>query len=289
MPAQFHELEATDLLDWRQFMIAIRRLADSFNYGTDRSPFLGSGVEYVQSRHYQYGDPVRSIDWRVTARTGRVHVKEFETPKQMPCYILFDSSASMVASSVPRSKYATALHIAGGLALACLDRVSPVGLVTVGSDERLFKPSLSKDQVLQWLHYLRRYRPTQVTEIATRVNQLSARLTSRHLLIVLTDMHEPTALQSLKRAAQHHEVVVLQLRDPGEEQFRGTGFFEAREPETGRTFVTHGMKEWTDQETIDSELKRGQIDHLLIPIEQPFAHQLRWFFKSRGLPGSKGR
>ncbi|MDB4460087.1 DUF58 domain-containing protein, partial [bacterium] len=81
-------LDYVDPMDWRQFLIVVNKLADNFNYGTDKSPFLGSGVEYVQSRQYQYGDPVRSIDWRVTARTGKVFVKEFESPKQMPCYLM---------------------------------------------------------------------------------------------------------------------------------------------------------------------------------------------------------
>ena len=127
------ELDAIEPLDWRQFMIALRKLADSFNYGTDRSPFLGSGVEYVQSRRYQYGDPIRAIDWRVTARTGKVFVKEYETPKQMPCFILFDTSASMVVSSGQRSKYATALHIAGGLGLGVSGSGQPRW---VGDDRR---------------------------------------------------------------------------------------------------------------------------------------------------------
>ena len=81
-----YQLDSIDTLDSRQFYVAIKKLADSFSYGTDRSPFVGSGVEYVQSRQYQYGDPIRAIDWRVTARTGRVFIKEFETPKRMPCY-----------------------------------------------------------------------------------------------------------------------------------------------------------------------------------------------------------
>ncbi|MFK7767283.1 MAG: DUF58 domain-containing protein [Mariniblastus sp.] len=283
------QLEYIDPLDWRQFIIAINKLADSFNYGTDKSPFLGSGVEYVQSRRYQYGDPIRSIDWRVTARTGKVFVKEFETPKQMPCYLLMDTSASMIVSSQKRSKYAVGLHIAGGLAFAALDRVSPVGLITTGSDEYRVEPSLSKDQVMQWLHQLRRYSMHQQTILGRRLNELCARLKNRALIIVISDLHEPDAIGALKLAAQLHDVVAIQLRDPGERQINGTGYFRAREPETGREFVTHGRREWHDYDLVAQEMKRCQIDHLLLDTDVPFAHKIRWFFKARGILGNGAR
>src|SRR5690242_16181865 len=82
------EPELTD----RQFELVIRRLADDLRYGQDASRYLGSGVDYVQSRPFVDGDPVKQIDWPVTARAGRLYVKQYESPKTTPVYLLIDTS-----------------------------------------------------------------------------------------------------------------------------------------------------------------------------------------------------
>jgi uncharacterized protein (DUF58 family) len=278
-------LDSIDTMSARQFFIAVRRLADSLHYGTDSSPFLGSGIEFVQSRKYLPGDPVRTIDWRVTARTGTYYVKEFEAPKALPCYLFLDTSASMTISSTAKSKYALAVHVAGGLAFACLDRISPVGLVGVGQRELRIEPSLSRDRILQWLHKLRHFRFDEPTTLGQRLAELDPRLASRALVIVLSDLHDPKALPALRRMAQRHDVVVLQFRDPAEVHVRGAGFLRAQEAETGRGFLTLGRRHSGRQVEIDRELKRSGIDHLIIDSQQPFADRLRHFFRTRNLLG----
>ncbi|HEY1191080.1 MAG TPA: DUF58 domain-containing protein [Gemmata sp.] len=281
-------LDTADHLNARQFLIAVKKLADALSYGTDHSPFLGSGIEYAQSRQYQPGDPVRAIDWRITARTGKVFVKEYEAPKQLPCYLLLDTSASMTVSSVKKSKYAIAVHIAGGLAFACLDRISPVGVLGVGGRDFRLEPSLSRASVLQWLHEFRRFRYDEPTKLGRRVAELAPTLTNRCLIVVLSDLHDPGAVPALKLLAQRHDVAVIQLQDPAELGVAGTGFLRAGEAETGRVFVTRGAQQWVSAEAPARQLKRAGVDHLLVRTDRPFVADLRNFLKGRNVLG-RGR
>jgi uncharacterized protein (DUF58 family) len=282
LPSGIQQLESCDPLETRQFVVAVRRLADTLSYGTDHSPFRGSGHEYVQSRIYQPGDPVKSIDWRVTARTGKAHVKEYEAPKRMPVYLFIDTSASMTVSSTVLSKYAWAVQIAGGLAFACLDRVSPVGVVGVGERPLRLTPSLSRVQVMEWLHRLRHYRLDESTTLATRVSEISGLLAQRAMLIILSDLHDPAAPAALRLAGQRHEVMALQLRDPAEDGLAGTGFFHAREAETGTAFLSRGKSLPAAETHLAGELRRGGVDHLVLRTDRPMAAPLREFMRSRG-------
>lgn len=278
-------LESRATLNGRQFKIAVRRLADALNYGTDHSPFRGSGIEFVQSRQYVAGDPVRSIDWRVTARTGRIFIKEYEAPKRMPVYLLIDTSASMMIGSQKRTKYADAVFIAGGLALACLDRISPVGVLGVGEKSLHIRPSLSKVQIMQWLHKLRTFRYDEQTTLTERLRQLVPSVKVRSLFIVLSDLHDTDAVAQIKRAGQQHDVCVVQLRDPADDGLRGVGVIRGREAESGKSFVSHGRALWLNQTSIEAELKRAGIDHLPVTAGEPYAHALRQFFQHRDVLG----
>jgi uncharacterized protein (DUF58 family) len=269
-----------DPLDARQFEVAVRRLANALTYGQESSPFLGAGIEYVQSRLYQAGDPVKFIDWRITGRTGRYHVKEYEAPKQMPVYLLVDTSASMCVTSQPLSKYAWAVQLAGGIALAAVEHMNPVGLMAVGQRELHHTPSLSRGTILQWLHQLRHYRFNETTSLGKRVRELIPRVEQRCLFIVVSDLHDTDAIPAIKLMAHDHDCAVIHLQDPAEQGRLRGGIIRAVEAETGREFTSHGHNTFlTDEDT--HTLARAGVDYLKLMTDAPIVPRLRHFLKER--------
>ena len=269
-----------DPLDARQFEIAVRRLANALTYGQESSPFLGAGIEYVQSRLYQHGDPVKFIDWRITGRTGRFHVKEYEAPKQMPVYLLVDTSASMCVSSRPVSKYAWAVRLAGGIALAAVEHMNPVGIMGVGGRELHHTPSLSRGSILQWLHQLRRVRFSEGTSLGRKVRELIPRVEQRCLFVVISDLHDPDAVPALKLMAQDHDCAVIHLEDPAERGGLRAGVIRGVEAETGTAFTAHGRTRFLNPDEIHA-LARAGVDYLKLGTDEPVLPRLRHFLKNR--------
>jgi uncharacterized protein (DUF58 family) len=280
---------AHDRLDERQFQLAVRRLANSLSFGSDNSPFLGAGIEFAQSRPYQFGDPIKFMDWRVTARTGRLHIKEYEAPRRMPFYILMDTSASMCVSSLPMSKYAWAVQIAAGTALAAQERMSPVGILGCGERELHVRPTLSRNMVYQWSHHLRTHDFLETTTLGKSVRELAPTLESRCVLMVISDLHDEDAIAALQLVAQEHECVVLQLQDPAELGRVGGGIFRAREAESNTGFVAHGRRKWMDQDARARQLQQAQIDHLILRTDEDFLPKLHRFLKQRDCFGKESR
>lgn len=272
-------------LTGREFELAVRRLADSLSPGQDLSGFLGQGVDYAQSRLFADGDPVRSIDWRVTARSGKTYVKEYEALQRLPVQLLVDTSSSMRTASVAPGKYELAVRLAGGLALAALKRASPVGVLGCGEMSLRMPLSSSRGQVFVWLHQLRHAAGSgasgERTMLARRVTELRSLLTSRCLVMVISDLHDPDAVSAIKRLAVIHDCVVIQPQDPAEIAVRGAGFMRLAESETGSDFTSSGRGGWMASEPPGRALAQAGIDHLLLPIDRPFIPVVRRFLAER--------
>jgi uncharacterized protein (DUF58 family) len=261
--------------------MVVRRLADDLAFGTDASLFVGSGLEYAQSRPYAPGDPIKMIDWRVTARLGRPYVKEYETLKRTCLYIVVDTSASMGVSSTRLTKHDMAVWIGAGLGLVAQRRLSPVAYVGGGERDVRLNPSLRRSDLWQAIEPLRVGSVSEQTRLAERLSLLDVRADRMSVVVVITDMHDPGAMPALRHAAQKHDCIVIHVMDPAEAGTRGSGFYLGQEAETGRTFLGHGRTRWSRADEIEAELIRSGISCVRLRTDQPFIGPLRHFLAAR--------
>jgi len=117
------------------------------------SNFRGRGIDFAEVRVYQPGDDIRTIDWRVTARTGKPHTKLFQEEKERPVLLIVDQSKSMFFGSKVTFKSVIAAQAAALVAWTALeggDRVG--GLVFSDTGHREVRPRRTKSSVLRLLH-----------------------------------------------------------------------------------------------------------------------------------------
>ena len=122
--------------------------------GGHRSRFRGRGMDFDQVRIYQPGDDIRSIDWRVTARTQTAHTKIFSEERERPILVICDMRGAMFFGS-QRLKSVVACEISAALAWAGIAANDRVGGVVFGQQKQVdIKSRRSHHAVLQYIHAL---------------------------------------------------------------------------------------------------------------------------------------
>lgn len=270
-----HELVHAD------FEMMARRLADDLAFGSDTSLFVGSGLEYAQSRAYEPGDSIRQFDWRLTAKTGKPFVKQYETLRRIAVYLVVDTSSSMSVTSTPLSKHDLAIWIASAIGLVGQRRLNPVAVVGGGERVTRLEPSLAERDLWRAIEPLRKHARGESTELGDRIRSLEPHMTRSSILVVLSDLHDPQVGDRLRHAAQKHDVIVLHLEDPAETKPLRAGFYRGIEAETGRMFLGGGLHRWRGQPSIVQELIGAGVSYLHLRTDLPFVPALRHFLVSR--------
>src|SRR5687767_7481711 len=85
----------------RRIQVRTDRMVTDVMSGGYSSVFRGSGIEFDEVREFAEGDDLRSVDWNVTARTGRPFVKKFVEERELTVLFLLDVSASMAFGTRP--------------------------------------------------------------------------------------------------------------------------------------------------------------------------------------------
>jgi len=275
--------------------LVARLVVEGFISGLHKSPFHGFSVEFVEHRQYMPGDPLRSVDWKVLAKSDRVYVKQYEDETNLRAHLVVDHSASMDWSSTPGgvTKLEYARTLAAALAYLMLGQQDAVGLLTFAEKIGTYIPARARRSHLDvLLTELDRLKPGGKTALADSLHHLAERIRQRGLVILFSDLMAPpdAVLKGLAHFRhRRHEVIVFHVLDPAERAFdfsepgtfidRETGEEVALEPWEVRGSYREKVGAWIER--YRSECRRALVDYVPLDTATPYDQALFAYLEKR--------
>ena len=279
----------------RQIEIRTKNVVNDFFGGDYHSNFKGRGMTFSEVREYVPGDDVRSIDWNVTARTGKPHIKIFEEERELSVLILIDVSSSGVFGSKKDLKIDLGVEIAAMLSFSAIKNNDKVGLALFSDKvEKYIPPKKGKKHVLRLITDIVNHdfeNSNKRTSIKTAIdfaNKISKR---KSVIFLISDFIDDNFWNELKFLNFKHDVVGLQIYDSFERNFPNVGLINIHDSETGEnTWIDTTSKKNRDkfQKNSDEKLDKFSMkcknigfDLLQINTDDDYIKFLMQFFRSR--------
>ncbi len=282
----------------RKIEIKTRGLSDEIFAGKYHTAFRGRGMSFSEVREYRAGDDVRDIDWNVTARSRKPHIKIYEEERELTMMLLVDVSASRLFGSAERFKKNVMTEIAAVLAFSAAQNNDKVGCIFFSDKvEKFIPPKKGRSHILMIIRELVGFRPqSQGTRLSEPLRMLTNVNKKRCTTFILSDFLDPAqdraALEdALKIAGSKHDLVGIRVCDPREAELPDVGIVELQDAESGRKVWTdtssravrdHYAAAWrTRSEAIDALLRHHRIDSATITTDGDYVAELLKLFRQR--------
>jgi len=239
-------LETTELALIKKIKILTGKRLNTMFVGEYHSAFKGYGLEFENTREYQYGDDIRNIDWNVSARMKNLYIKEYIEERELSVVLMVDISGSTEFGS-SRSKRDLMLEVITlflYLAQMNNDRIS----VLLFSDrvEKFIRPRKGRKYILKVLDEIIRCEPEgRGTDISMGIDFLSRVLKKRSVVLILSDFLDTSNdyMLKLRLLARKHDIIPVQISDPLEKEMKLFGLTEFVDLETGKAFLSDAIPE----------------------------------------------
>ncbi len=277
----------------QRFHFQTKRLANDLFAGQYASAFKGRGVEFAEVREYQPGDDIRTIDWNVSARFGHPFVKVFHEERQLTVMLLLDLSGSNLFGTVSKFKRELLAEVAGMLAFMAIRTNDKVGAILFSSiAERYIPPKKGVSHVWRLIKEVFTYEPKDLnTNIEGALTYLN-RVVRRHAIVFLiSDCVDTGFEKSLRLTAKKHDLTIIRVSDPAEDELPNVGLIRLRDPESGQSvLINTGSKginsRWRNYRKdqvayIDDFAKKAGIDMVELSTAGAVVEPLTRFFDAR--------
>ncbi|MEQ9186126.1 MAG: DUF58 domain-containing protein [Cryomorphaceae bacterium] len=288
-------METSELLKKvRKIEIKTRGLSNQIFSGEYHSAFKGRGMAFSEVREYMPGDPIRSIDWNVTARFNHPYVKVFEEEREITMMLIIDVSGSENFGSKRMLKRELITEVSAVLAFSAVQNNDKIGvLLFTDQVEKFIPPKKGKSHILRIIRELIDFEPqgkgTNINEALRFFNNVTNK---RSIAFLISDMLGEGYEKPLRIAKQRHDLVALIPRDVAEDELPDLGVVPIQDYESGKPFWldtsdkkvrTHYRKnrESMLQETT-TLLRKSGIDFAELYTNRSYVQPLMQLFKMRG-------
>ena len=247
------------------------------------------------------GDDVRDIDWNVTARTRKPHIKIYEEERELTMMLVVDVSGSGVFGSGDKEKREVMTEIAAVLAFSAAQNNDKVGCLLFSDRvEKFIPPKKGRSHILQIIRTLLDFEPQgHGTSLEEPLKYLTGALKKRCTTFLLSDFCNQNATEeqwsglekSLKIASSKHDIVAVRVYDKRDAELPDVGLLEVVDAESGRRLWVdsssqevraHYAKAWNDdRQRINSLMDKARVDHTDIATEEDYVKQLIKLFARR--------
>ena len=288
----------------RLLEIRTRRRVDNLFAGEYHAAFRGQGLEFAEVREYEPGDDVRSIDWNVTARTGRPFVKRFVEERQQTVVLAVDATGSQASGTRGKVKSALASECAAVLAVAAARNGDRVALLLFGGDfehsgEHFVPPGRGRRHTQRVIRDILAHEPRgdgpTLDEVAA---SLVRTLHRRSIVFLISDFldlaGEPAGEnhddRGLMRLARDHELVAIRTSDPAERRLPPSGLIRLIDPETrvarhallsGKRTRRYRAHASARHNAAARRLARAGVDLVELSTDRPLIDDLARYFHRR--------
>ncbi|MHA7130551.1 DUF58 domain-containing protein [Algoriphagus namhaensis] len=284
----------------RQFSFAAsRQKVSSILGGKHASKLRGRGLDFEEVRMYEKGDDIRTIDWKVTARTQVTHSRVYSEEKEKPALIVVDQSKSMFFGSQKRMKSVVAAELAALAAFRVLKEGDRVGGM-VFSDEGIdiLYPKRDRRNILRFLEKVAERNQaldhSEGLKFEESLQEITRKIrnTVSHdfLVIIISDFvrYSPDVIKFIAQIAQHNDVILAKVSDPMEREIPAVNFV-AGDQDSQITVkgkdksLRKKFEEGFDEKLLSfqSTMKKHRIPVLEIDTVRPVDEQLKELFKTK--------
>ncbi len=282
----------------RKIEIKTRGLSNEIFAGKYHTAFKGRGMSFAEVREYRIGDDVRDIDWNVTARSGKPHIKVYEEERELTMMLMVDVSGSRMFGTTEHLKKNIITELAAVLAFSASQTGDKVGCIFFSDKvEKFIPPKKGRSHILMIIRELVSFVPqSNGTAISEAVRYLTGVNKKRCTAFILSDFmnskHDDEALNdALKIASARHDIIALKVSDPREKEMPNVGIVELQDAETGRKVWVdtasrevrnHYAEAWREREEKARELLlHNRIDIADISTDADYVSELIKLFKQR--------